>query len=78
MVAQDRRSVSFMYSFPNLIPLGPSAIHGILKALEPFAYERIYGGWWGKNIEAGGKEAVGNSAQRYLEQIAGRPQQATS
>jgi len=78
MVAQDRRSVSFMYSFPNLIPLGPSAIHGILEVLGPFDYERIYSGWWGKNIEAGGKEAVRSSAERYLNRILVRPQQVAS
>ncbi len=34
-VAADPRWVSFMYSYPNMIPLPPSAIHRIVDALEP-------------------------------------------
>ncbi|MBA3258988.1 MAG: MBL fold metallo-hydrolase, partial [Gemmatimonadales bacterium] len=50
MVALDRRTVSFMYSYPNLIPLSASAVTRIVAALEPFEFERIYGGWFGKNV----------------------------
>lgn len=38
-VANDRRYTSFMYSFPNLVPLAPSAIHAMLQAIAPFPYE---------------------------------------
>jgi len=37
-----------MYSYPNLIPLGPDAIRGIVAALEPYEFERIVGTWWGR------------------------------
>jgi hypothetical protein len=36
-VVQDRRYVSFMRSYANLIPLGPAAIQRILKRIEPFS-----------------------------------------
>ena len=42
-VVQDRRYVSFMRSYPNLIPLGPAAIQRILERIEPFSFEQIYG-----------------------------------
>ena len=72
MVNQDRRTVSFMYSYPNLIPLNARAVRRIASALEPFEFERIYGGWFGKNILEGGKQALRYSARRYLHAIAER------
>src|ERR1700686_2192186 len=41
-VVPDRKHVSFMYSYPNYVPLPAPAIERIVKAVEPFAYERIY------------------------------------
>jgi glyoxylase-like metal-dependent hydrolase (beta-lactamase superfamily II) len=69
MVAQDRRTVSFMYSYPNLIPLAAAAVRRIVDAVEPFAFEQIYGGWTGKNVLEAGKHAVRYSARRYLRAI---------
>src|SRR5947207_5452831 len=40
-VAQDRRYVSFMRSYPNLIPFGPAAIRRITDAIEPFSFDQI-------------------------------------
>ena len=68
-VVQDRRCVSFMRSYPNLIPLGPAAIHRILETIDPFAFEQIYGAWWNANILADAKTAVARSAERYLDWI---------
>ena len=68
-VVPDRRYVSFMYSYPNLIPLPAAKIHGILAAIEPFEFERIYGGWWDRVIQQDGKLAVQRSADRYLAAI---------
>ena len=39
-----------MYSYPNHIPLPETSIRAIEAALEPFAFERIYGAWWGTVI----------------------------
>jgi glyoxylase-like metal-dependent hydrolase (beta-lactamase superfamily II) len=66
MVIPDRRFVSFMYSYPNLIPLPPSAVRRIAAALAPFAFDRIYGAWWGRVVTADGAEAVRRSADRYV------------
>ena len=46
-VIPDRGWVSFMYSFPNHIPLPEASIRALEAALEPYAFERIYGAWWG-------------------------------
>ncbi|MEJ2749684.1 MAG: MBL fold metallo-hydrolase, partial [Anaerolineae bacterium] len=42
-VVSDRRYVSFMYSYPNLIPLPAREVRRIVAAVEPYAYDRIYG-----------------------------------
>src|SRR5947209_5085773 len=42
-VVQDRRWVSFMYSYPNYIPLSARKVDRIVAAVEPFAFDRIYG-----------------------------------
>ncbi|WP_373651726.1 MBL fold metallo-hydrolase [Schlesneria sp. DSM 10557] len=68
-VVADRKSVSFMYSYPNHIPLGPAAIQQIVNAVEPFRYDRIYGAFWDMVIERDGKTAVNSSAERYLQAI---------
>ena len=68
-VVQDRRYVTFMRSYPNLIPLGPAAIHRILKTIEAFAFEQIYGAWWKANVVADARAAVARSAERYLRWI---------
>src|SRR3954470_6591496 len=73
MVAMDRRSLSFMYSFPNYIPLNASAVRRIARTVEPLAFDRLYGGWWGRIIAAGGKAAFDASVRRYLAAISDSP-----
>ncbi len=68
-VVQDRRYVSFMYSFPNLIPLSPAAVRQVVAAVEPFAYDRIYSAWWEKVTFEDAKQAVHRSADRYIAAI---------
>jgi hypothetical protein len=71
-VVPDRKRVSFMYSYPNHIPLGASAIEQIDKAVEPFEYDRVYGAFWDMVIQQDGKAAVKRSAERYLRAIGAR------
>jgi hypothetical protein len=71
-VVPDRRYVSFMYSYPNLIPLSIETVQQVVAAVEPYQFDRIYGGWWGRDVMAGGKEAVLHSLERYIRYIKGR------
>ena len=68
-VAQDRRYVSFMHSYPNMIPLNERSVERIVQAVEPFAFDRIYGGWWDYHVASDAKAAVKRSADRYIEAI---------
>src|SRR5579862_9639900 len=68
-VIPDRRYVSFMYSYPNLIPLPPSKVQAIAKALEPHDFDAIYGSWWGRIVARDGSNVVRRSAERYLRAV---------
>jgi hypothetical protein len=69
MVAMDRRSVSFMYSYPNYIPLNAQAVRRIADVVAPLSFDRLYGAWWGRNVADGAKVAFDASVKRYLEAI---------
>jgi hypothetical protein len=68
-VAPDRRWVSFMYSYPNYIPLNATAVERIVEALEPFAFDRVHGAFPKMTVEVDAKAAVRRSAERYLRAI---------
>ena len=66
MVIPDRRYVSFMWSYPNLIPLPAAEVERIAAALEPWPFERIVGAWWDRVVPRDGSEVVRRSAERYV------------
>lgn len=68
-VVADRRWVTFLYSYPNQIPLGETAVRRIVAAVEPFAFDRIYGSWPGSIVATDAKGAVTRSADRYIAHI---------
>jgi glyoxylase-like metal-dependent hydrolase (beta-lactamase superfamily II) len=64
-VGQDRKTVSFMYSYPNYIPLNASTVRRIVSAVDPYPFDQIYGAWFGQNILSNAKQALHYSAERY-------------
>jgi hypothetical protein len=68
-VCPDPRWVSFMWSYPNFIPLGAPEIHRIVAALEPYHFERLYGAFWPSVVPEDAKAVVRRSAARYLQHI---------
>lgn len=68
-ITQDRKFVSFMYSYPNMIPLPSSKVQHIGDAVEPFEFERIYSPWWGLTIRENAKDVVRRSVARYIKAI---------
>jgi hypothetical protein len=34
--------------------------------MQPYDFDPVYGGWWRRNVAAGGAEALRRSADRYL------------
>jgi hypothetical protein len=68
-VVADRRWVSFMRSYPNLIPLPAAKVEAMVAALEPWEFDRVYGAWFGKVIDADAHDAVRRSAERYVRAV---------
>lgn len=71
-VGPDRKSVSFMRSYPNFIPLPAHKVERIVGALAPFEFDAIYGVFAENFIATGAKVAVEKSGARYLAAIASR------
>ena len=69
MVTPDPRWMSFMYSFPNLIPLNARAVETIVKSVRAYQFDRIYAGWWDRVLDHDAKAAVQRSAERYIAAI---------
>ncbi len=68
-VTMDRKFLSFMHSYPNLIPLSAKQVSGIGAALAPFAFDAIYGHYFDRVIATGGKRILEVSIERYLAAI---------
>lgn len=65
-VVADRQWVSFMYSYPNLIPLPATAVQRIREKVEPLAFERLYGAWFERIVAHDAHAVVQRSAERYI------------
>ncbi|HWG61853.1 MAG TPA: MBL fold metallo-hydrolase [Streptosporangiaceae bacterium] len=70
-VVPDRDWVSFMYSYPNLIPLDEATVRDIARRAGRFTFDRVYGGWWGRIVLHDGAAAVHRSADRYVARLRG-------
>ncbi|HUZ67556.1 MAG TPA: MBL fold metallo-hydrolase [Beijerinckiaceae bacterium] len=70
-VAPDRKHVSFMRSYPNMIPVSAPAVEHILATLAPYPIESVYGAFFDRTIKSDGKAAIARSAKRYLAAIHG-------
>jgi hypothetical protein len=68
-VCMDRRWVSFMYSYPNYLPLSAVSVRRIVAALEPFEFGKLFGAWPGFVVHADAKSVVRRSAERYLQAL---------
>ena len=69
-VVPDRDWVSFMYSYPNLIPLPAREVARMRGILETLEFERVYGAWWDRVISEDGRANVLRSADRYVSALA--------
>ena len=77
-VVPDRRYVSFMYSYPNLIPLPAQTVLEMARRLAAWDFERIVGAWWGTVVREDGKEVVRRSIDRYVAAVDGTRVGATA
>jgi hypothetical protein len=70
-VVADRDWVSFMWSYPNLVPLPAREVERIRGVLAGLDFDRIHGAFWGTLVAPDGKAKALASADRYLAALAG-------
>jgi hypothetical protein len=68
-VTADRKFLTFMWSYPNFIPLPAAAVEGIAAALAPFRFDTIYGHYFDRVIPTGADEVLKKSVARYVAAI---------
>jgi hypothetical protein len=66
----DRRSVAFLRSFPNHIPLSAAVVERITRSLGQFAFDRLYGNFTTR-IDADAQAVVRRSADRHIGWVRG-------
>jgi hypothetical protein len=66
-VAADLNRVSFLWSYPNMMPLSAATVRRIADTMTAWNFDRIYGAFPGRQVTSGGVRAVERSASRYIE-----------
>jgi glyoxylase-like metal-dependent hydrolase (beta-lactamase superfamily II) len=66
---EDR--VTFVWSAPNRLPLPEAAVRRVVEAVRPFAFDRIYGGWWAPVLRRDARRILERSAARYIQFLRG-------
>jgi hypothetical protein len=72
-VTPGARRVSFMWSYPNMMPLPAAEVRRVASLLAPWRYARIYGAFKGQDVRADGSAMVARSAARYVELLEQSP-----
>lgn len=66
----DRKSVSFMRSFPNRLPLSGAVVERVTRHVEAFAFDRLYGNF-DIRIDTDARTVVRRSADRHIGWVRG-------
>ena len=66
----DRRSVAFMRSYPNHLPLSAAVTERVARALEEFEFDRLYGNF-AIRVDADARAVVRRSADRHIGWVRG-------
>jgi glyoxylase-like metal-dependent hydrolase (beta-lactamase superfamily II) len=77
-VTEGTDRVSFIWSAPNRLPLPEREVRGVVDAVAPYRFDRMYSGWWELTIAADAHRILQRSAERFIEILHGditpRPQ----
>jgi hypothetical protein len=69
-VCPDVDWASFMWSFPNYIPLPAREVRRIRGVVETLDFDRVYGAFWWAVMDGDGRAKVLRSADRYVAALA--------
>jgi glyoxylase-like metal-dependent hydrolase (beta-lactamase superfamily II) len=59
-------AVSFMWSYPNMLPLPAAVVEDMVRRLREIRFNRLYGAFEGKNIRDNASAIVQRSGEKYL------------
>lgn len=62
--------VSFMWSFPNFLPLSAGSVRRVMAAVAPYSFDRIYGAFFGRVVPKDAGAVTVRSGERYLASLA--------
>jgi len=62
----DTASFTFMWSYPNMIPLPPDEVYGIWKAVADLDFEDTHGAFWTRDTRGESKKRVLDSAKLFI------------
>ncbi|MDU5475368.1 MBL fold metallo-hydrolase [Pantoea sp.] len=65
-VTPGKDAVSFMWSYPNMLPLSAATVSEMLRRCDTLAFSRLYGAFEGQDVAQQAKEIVMQSGARYL------------
>jgi hypothetical protein len=65
-VLPDRDWASFMWSYPNLIPLPAREVARIRERVAALEFDRVIGAWWDRVMDGDARAKVLRSADRYI------------
>lgn len=64
-LSRDRRHISAMYSYPNVIPLHSEKLFNVFNTIAELEFDSLYGAFEWQNIHKGAKTILSNSLIRY-------------
>ena len=70
-VNMDRKSFSFMRSYPNYLPLSAKAARAIGAALDPFRFDRVYSHFFDRFVAGDAKRILAASIERHAAALGG-------
>lgn len=69
-VVMDRQRATFMYSYPNMIPLGPAALGALERRVAPLEFEDVFGFSPGRQMIGDAKFKIEQSFSRIRNAMA--------
>jgi len=71
LVVPDRKHVSFMWSYPNRVPLPAAEVARLGARIAELDFDSLYAAFWEGEIEQDAKAAVARSVERYIRAVTG-------
>jgi hypothetical protein len=70
-VTVDHKWLTFMRSYPNMIPLSAREVEAIGRAMAPFKFDALYGHYFDRVIAKDAKAVTEKSVARYIANVNG-------